>query len=1351
MAASLGGGLLEAGAENSLLCLPSAPARVLLTADLARRAFEGGETALVVIMVSTQARAMEHYKAVREELGEQHECLCLKEPSDCEARVHQLHGQSCRSQALRWELRKEFQQKLQGKAVIVLTGQIFYDLLRFAVLQLSGVSALVMDEAEWAESPLHVYGKMMEHFYAREENSPRLVALVAKMHLEERQTAEQRLGELQRALRCRLAYAGEADSRPYTIRPECYDETIPQSFKEALAPLTRRLRLELQDVAESCGMWGVQRHLDALLREEDVPGSAERDALLAVLEHVNCELRPGSSDKLGVLLRLLEEHQKGGGCALVLACRRSCATLVCSCLHEMSARLKPKALMRARGVEDLEEARAALRDGSCNVLVATEETQRAALGPFTLIVQFDVMKALRQGLPWFAWRNESAANVALVRRNDEGHVLRLQSICRLEGSMRSLMAELGQQPREVVIAPRAPATAGDLFAQGLLVTGRGAALHLCDALAFLLGEVYRDREDDASPLTVDQVSILAKKKRHYYQIQPWHLSQPSVCVSKTVHICVPCSDADCICSEQHESMDKAKQAACLCAAKQMLDAGWLDQNLEVPGRSLLRRRGHLVARRSKKEAKRDYEICLAGASCLQPRADSAEPTRAYQAHTLGGEALGRGAGLCLLLAERGEPACVTLFPPDAAWPVELQVQPASAWAVPLTQAQVDLLKSWFRGMCEVLGLGKNFPASDPCCFLVAPCVGGGAGSTEVDWRKVEEGIGFAQQFQGRAMSTTLQQALERGSLASAVRSGEQIIVHRGKTLTYFYAFLQELVTTLADPVAVPSGVDLDGVHTWMDVAKKRHPHLAFNGTEQLVEAIVIPHRCREVAIRPSESQESWRRKWTEEKDTVLRPLGKLRREADIETLVPSAVFVVPVSQRMARLLVWLPSILWHLDFQWAAEEFFRGLEADTKVHVAKEVGTRALTLEAGSRAANLEQLEKFGDKVLKYLSGASLLVAFPKYNEDLLSHSRDLLVRNDPALLGYAARLFAQRGWPVRIEAFQRTMPWRRYKKDAQRAPVSVNRKTGADIMEALLAAAYLSARQGGGKAAIRTAEAFASKVFAVQGVTLAHKDEDELWSQLEQKLVALEGGFTWRLSWPAPLAHAPPSQEPKLLEKILGHQFRDPQLMQQCCTHKSEKRAATENNKRLEFLGDAALDLIIAERLFDASDAWGRPLSVGDMERVHSTFCSNQFMGRRLLRRCARVGELDNAHKILKAEPKLTQGLRDDVENFTKEVKGQQRDVLEEVLEDCQWAINCAHKDDHQGHLRKCWADLFEAGAGAILTDLCGDLSALAEKVSEDFGLTDFPVLVREVVNLLNTPAVVRIQRWWRKYGGRR
>lgn len=51
-------------------------------------------------------------------------------------------------------------------------------------------------------------------------------------------------------------------------------------------------------------------------------------------------------------------------------------------------------------------------------------------------------------------------------------------------------------------------------------------------------------------------------------------------------------------------------------------------------------------------------------------------------------------------------------------------------------------------------------------------------------------------------------------------------------------------------------------------------------------------------------------------------------------------------------------------------------------------------------------------------------------------------------------------------------------------------------------------------------------------------------------------------------------------LEALLGYQFRDRSLLKEACTHSSWKESNSPCYQRLEFLGDAVLDLMVTETL---------------------------------------------------------------------------------------------------------------------------------------------------------------------------
>jgi ribonuclease-3 len=63
-------------------------------------------------------------------------------------------------------------------------------------------------------------------------------------------------------------------------------------------------------------------------------------------------------------------------------------------------------------------------------------------------------------------------------------------------------------------------------------------------------------------------------------------------------------------------------------------------------------------------------------------------------------------------------------------------------------------------------------------------------------------------------------------------------------------------------------------------------------------------------------------------------------------------------------------------------------------------------------------------------------------------------------------------------------------------------------------------------------------------------------------------------------------------LEALLGHQFREPRLLQQALMHSSSipersPEEPAESNEKLEFLGDAVLELVVSEELVRAFPDW--------------------------------------------------------------------------------------------------------------------------------------------------------------------
>lgn len=81
------------------------------------------------------------------------------------------------------------------------------------------------------------------------------------------------------------------------------------------------------------------------------------------------------------------------------------------------------------------------------------------------------------------------------------------------------------------------------------------------------------------------------------------------------------------------------------------------------------------------------------------------------------------------------------------------------------------------------------------------------------------------------------------------------------------------------------------------------------------------------------------------------------------------------------------------------------------------------------------------------------------------------------------------------------------------------------------------------------------------------------------------------------------PSQPLNQLQALIGHNFRDAQLLQAAMTHASTGTAA--NYERLEFLGDRVLGLVMAELLYESFPAEAE----GDLAKRHAALVQGELL----------------------------------------------------------------------------------------------------------------------------------------------
>ena len=88
--------------------------------------------------------------------------------------------------------------------------------------------------------------------------------------------------------------------------------------------------------------------------------------------------------------------------------------------------------------------------------------------------------------------------------------------------------------------------------------------------------------------------------------------------------------------------------------------------------------------------------------------------------------------------------------------------------------------------------------------------------------------------------------------------------------------------------------------------------------------------------------------------------------------------------------------------------------------------------------------------------------------------------------------------------------------------------------------------------------------------------------------------------------------------KEVIGHQFNDPDLLHTSLTHASVADSRLKSNERLEFLGDAVLDLIVCDELYRRFGDWLE----GDLTKVKSVVVSG--------RTCAKIADEIGLAKLL-------------------------------------------------------------------------------------------------------------------------
>jgi dsRNA-specific ribonuclease len=376
---------------------------------------------------------------------------------------------------------------------------------------------------------------------------------------------------------------------------------------------------------------------------------------------------------------------------------------------------------------------------------------------------------------------------------------------------------------------------------------------------------------------------------------------------------------------------------------------------------------------------------------------------------------------------------------------------------------------------------------------------------------------------------------------------------------------------------------------------------------------------------------------------------------------------------VAKFGLFIPSILRQVEVVVVAtrlqQTILRAVPFNDIWHVVE-----AITASSAQCVTNYQRYEFVGDSILKFIISGQLFVDHKNWHEGLLSKLRASIVSNTS---------LAKAALSAGLDAFILTKPFISKHwtppliSDAARHSMGrrdISSKTLADVVEALIGAAFID---GGLSVAAVCIQTFLTDL----------------------RIQSPESLFTGH----ACKANSTSSPNLSKTEMVIGYQFIDKSLFEEALTHPScERDVVTESYQRLEFLGDAVLDMIVVSILSKHKPC----RSHGDMTMIKAALVNANL----LAFFCMELWNFMRHHSqdIMAAQQaclRRYQNLRQKIDHSLKHGHTYPWDLLAQMNAD------------------KFFSDITESIVGAIFVDSGGSLT-VCQRFTERIGL--LPYLVR-------------------------
>ena len=318
--------------------------------------------------------------------------------------------------------------------------------------------------------------------------------------------------------------------------------------------------------------------------------------------------------------------------------------------------------------------------------------------------------------------------------------------------------------------------------------------------------------------------------------------------------------------------------------------------------------------------------------------------------------------------------------------------------------------------------------------------------------------------------------------------------------------------------------------------------------------------------------------------------------------------VALISSHEVQYAQWAPSVIRYLQMASTASSMRDTLFADTPLaDIPLYLLLEASTTPAAQEHSHYQRLETLGDTVLKYIVSIQLLSAHPLWHEGYLARRKDHAVSNaNLSKMAVKRKLFR---WIIR----DRFVPkrWRprltsdpvgflleelslvpevvvMTAKEERKASVARNLSTKvlADVVEALIGAAYV---HGG---------------FALGTECMKVFDLGLSWNALPNCIDAMYARVAEFDRYPVQIT---------IVESILGYTFRRKAIAVEALAHASyQSDLETISYERMEFLGDAVLDMLVTDYLYRSP---GKEYSPGQIHMIKTAVVNAHFLAMLCLR----------------------------------------------------------------------------------------------------------------------------------------